>query len=144
MWKRGCAFVLVLALCLMTSGCRKREETQMQAVPSVKIAFSSYQYDQTYINAEGWSFETVLTDQQQLNELDRLMEGIAFEVTDRAFELDRGYWIVWCDREGNVTREEMILSPEEASREGVIFEMSGAQPLYDWLEALKLDEETSE
>ncbi len=142
--RRIMALMLALIMGLALGGCKKEEAQETATGPTVRVEFSAWRYEQGYAPAEGWIYETILSDSTQVDELNGLVAAASFVVTDRDFELGQGYRLTFLDAAGNITHEELILSSDEATREGMLFELDGAEELWRWLEDMKLREETAE
>jgi len=136
-------FAMILAACLLCimGGCAKKEAATEQPVPTIRIAHGVYQYDHGYTSAEGWLFDMTISAEHQMDELNRLVDSVRLELTDEDFLMHSGYMLVWRDAAGNVTDELLILSESEASRDGMVYEMTNAEDLIRWLDALALDEQ---
>ena len=136
-------WMMALCLCVfcMLTGCSAEKEEIEKAVPTVQIAHGAYQYDHGYALAEGWVYDMTISAEKQMAELDALVKQVGFEPTGEDFLMDSGYRLIWRDAAGNVKRDMLILPGNQASMDGMLYRMSGAEGLVEWLDALKLDEQ---
>lgn len=141
--KRKIAWLLIGALCVL-SGCGRREKEEIAAAPTVQIAYAAYQYDQGYELAEGWMYEMTVSAKAQIDQLESLVDGMALDVLDQTFEHERAYRLVFRDAAGAVTRELLVMEDGTASMGGRLYQAAGEEPLLDWLEELRLDEQEIE
>lgn len=132
--------MMCMAVCL--TGCQKQEEKEEAAVPTVQIAYSAFQYEQGYVPAEGWMYEMTLSAAGQIEQLNGLLGGVQFEMLDEEFVMDTGYRLIFRDAEGNMTREMLLMQDDRASMNGSVYQTQNAQPLTDWLEALRIEEQS--
>ena len=138
-------WMLLMILCLAVglSGCKKQQETVTEeAVPTVQIAYAAYQYEQGYTPVEGWMYDMTISSEGQIAELNRLLDSVQFEMLENEFILESGYRLTFRDAAGNTTRDLLIFKEDMASIEGSLYQTLNAGPLYDWLEALKLEEQS--
>lgn len=136
---------MVFALCLL-AGCSKQPEggQQKPVGPTAQISYAAYQYDGGYALSEGWIYEMTLSDEDQLKKLNELMNSMTFDILDENFDGGRGYRLLLRDAQGAVTRDVLIMEKNQASINGLMYRTGGAQPLIDWLKALKIDEQDVE
>ena len=139
--KRRIIILMLAVLCLL-SGCAKQQEGQKAAVPTVQVARSAYYYDQGYVQAEGWMYDMTLSSAQQIAQLNKLCDVLILNVSSEEFVVEQGYRLIWRNAAGSVEKEMLVLSADRISMQGVMFEAEGAQGLIDWLDALRLDEQS--
>ena len=143
--KRWIAWLFIFALCMLAGCSKQQDETQQKpAGPTAQISYAAYQYDGGYALSEGWIYEMTLTDEGQLKKLDELMNNMTFDVLDESFDGGRGYRLLLRDARGALTRDVLIMEKNQASMNGLLYRTGGAQPLIDWLKALKIDEQDVE
>ena len=131
----------VLCLCLL-SGCQKEQNEKQSAASSVEIMQSVYYYDQGYIPTEGWRYEFSTASREQIAQLNKLTDALILDVQSEEFRLGQGYHLLWRDASGNVQKEMLILSEDCVSMQGMLFDAEGGAALMDWLDALRLDEQS--
>ena len=132
-----CAFVLL-------SGCAQKDGEVSEQRESVRIEQSSYYYDQGYLPAGGWMYEMVIASENQLAKINQMTNEMVLEWTGEDFLLGQGYRLIWKDASGKQTKEMLILDGSTVSMEGFVYDTSNAQTLYDYLEALRIDEQSVE
>ncbi len=131
----------VLCLCLL-AGCQKGEDLASGSVPTVQVAQSAYYYDQGYMQAEGWRYDLTLASSAQIAQLDKLVDSMVLNIQSDEFRLGQGYHLLWRDASGNVQKEMLILSEDCVSMQGMLFDVEGGAALIEWLDALRLDEQS--
>lgn len=136
---------LLTAALLMLVSCSKDTETNVSSSgKSVHIEKASYYYEQGYLRAGGGSYEMVLASDHQLSELEQLFDALVLNWTGEDFLVDQGYHLTWKDESGDVTRDMLLIDSATVSMEGILYDAQNAQPLFDWLEALEIDEQSAE
>lgn len=133
---------MILCLAVGLTGCRKQEDQQEAAVPTVQIAYAAYQYDQGYTPVEGWMYDMTISAEGQIAQLNALLNSVQMEMLEEEFIMDTGYRLTFRDAEGNVTRDMLILKNGQASIEGSLYQAQNMQELTGWLDALRLEEQS--
>ncbi len=135
---------LMLALLMLASCSRGGETGETEAKASVHIEQSSYYYEQGYMRSGGWWYEMTIASDHQLSELNKMADALVLNWTGEDFLVDQGYLLHWKDASGNLTKELLIIDGKTVSMEGILYEAPNVQPLYDWLEALEIVEQSVE
>lgn len=139
--------ILIICICLlmMLSGCKKQEKQQEVKTPTVQISYAAFQFDQesqSYTLAEGWKYDMTISSEKQRAEIDELLSRIQYELLDQQFEMDTGYHLLFRNEEGEKTEEMLLLRGGQVSKKGMIYEAQGTEGITEWLDALKLKEQS--
>ncbi len=134
----------VLCVLVLLSACAQKGGEVSEQRESVRIEHSSYYYDQGYLPAGGWMYEMVIASEKQLSQINQMTNEMVLEWTGEDFLLGQGYRLIWKDAAGKQTKEMLILDGSTISMEGFVYDALNAQPLYDYLEALRIDEQSVE
>lgn len=137
--KRG--WIIWMALLFLLAGCTKQQTGDSVNKPSAQVEWAAFQYDQKYEPAEGWMYEMTITDESQLNELTQLMSAVSVRAAGDELTVANGYRILLLDAEGAAVDELIVLHDGTISENGLICEANNAEPLLEWLNGLKLEEQ---
>ena len=137
------AFALLVCMLLILCGCGREESAVTQTDGrKIHIEQSAYYYEQGYKRSGGWQYEMTIASDHQLSELEKLSDALVLQWTGEDFYAGQGYRLVWQDASGKLTKEMLILDGETVSMEGILYEAENGQPLYNWLEALHIDDQS--
>ncbi len=134
-----CALLCTL---MLLCACGQKNEETYESGESVCIEHSSYYYDQGYLKAGGWMYDMTIASEKQLREINDLTNALVLEWTGEDFLLAQGYRLIWRDAAGNQMKEILVIDENTVSMEGLLYDVPNAQALYNWLEALRIDEQS--
>lgn len=139
--KKGLIIWMAAVLLFMT-GCGRRDAAEEKQGACAQIAWAAYQYDQEYTPAEGWVYEMTISAGKQLETLKEMINAVSVKTAGEEMMVELGYRIRMMDSEGGLEQEMIVLQDGRISENGMICEAENVQPLLDWLDELKLDEQS--
>ncbi len=142
--KKALIYILAVCMAFLTAGCSPKEEQKEAAVPTAQIAYAAYRYEGGYQLSEGWLYDMTVSDAAQLKELNELTDGMKLTARDEMFEHGRGYFLVFRDGAGNVTKHLLVLENGFVSRDGLMYGADDTEALLKWLDELEIKEQNVE